>query len=116
VLLLGDQLILRILALDGLTALTLAENQDVYTTPEQLSEELVTLTLLPRSRWQTLLNLETITVGFYQVVFDISTGADASDSNGINRKSHQRRRRRHRSSCPRCRVLSKDSTLGTTAR
>lgn len=34
----------------------------VYTTPDQLSEELVTLTLLPRSRWQTLLNLDTIRV------------------------------------------------------
>ena len=34
----------------------------VYTTPEQLSEELVTLSLIPRSRWQTLLNLDTIKV------------------------------------------------------
>lgn len=50
-------------ALDALTALSLDQQQkDVYTTPDQLSEELVTLTLLPRSKWQTLLNLETITV------------------------------------------------------
>ena len=35
---------------------------DVYSTPEQLGDELITLTLLPRSRWQTLLNLEVISV------------------------------------------------------
>lgn len=37
----------------------------VYTTPEQLSDELVTLSLIPRSRWQTLLNLDTIKVRFF---------------------------------------------------
>ncbi len=31
-------------------------------TPPQLDGELITLTLLPRSRWQTLLNLEVIQV------------------------------------------------------
>lgn len=36
--------------------------KDIYTTPEQLSDGLMTLSLLPRSRWQTLLNLETIKV------------------------------------------------------
>lgn len=35
---------------------------DVFSTPPQLDGELVTLTLLPRSRWQTLLNLEVIQV------------------------------------------------------
>lgn len=35
---------------------------EIYTTPDQLSEELLTLSLMPRSRWQTLLNLETIKV------------------------------------------------------
>ena len=33
---------------------------DVFSTPPQLDGELVTFTLLPRSRWQTLLNLEVI--------------------------------------------------------
>ncbi|KAF8319292.1 Utp21-domain-containing protein [Clavulina sp. PMI_390] len=48
-------------ALDSLTALSLDQNDaSVYTTPDQLSDDLVTLTLLPRSKWQTLLNLETI--------------------------------------------------------
>lgn len=37
-----------------------SEYTDIYTTPDQLSEGLLTLSLLPRSRWQTLLNLETI--------------------------------------------------------
>ncbi|SCZ96552.1 BZ3500_MvSof-1268-A1-R1_Chr8-2g10291 [Microbotryum saponariae] len=31
-----------------------------FTTPDQLSGELLTLSLMPRSRWQTLLNLDTI--------------------------------------------------------
>ncbi|KZT61545.1 Utp21-domain-containing protein [Calocera cornea HHB12733] len=33
---------------------------DIYATPQQLADGLVTLTLLPRSRWQTLLNLDII--------------------------------------------------------
>lgn len=33
---------------------------DIFSTPPQLDGELITLTLLPRSRWQTLLNLEVI--------------------------------------------------------
>ncbi len=37
------------------------ELSDIYTTPDQL-EGLLTLSLMPRSRWQTLLNLETIRV------------------------------------------------------
>ncbi|KAJ7582969.1 WD40-repeat-containing domain protein [Mycena floridula] len=32
----------------------------IYSTPPQLDGELVTLTLLPRSRWQTLINLDVI--------------------------------------------------------
>ncbi|KAK2466709.1 hypothetical protein APHAL10511_000967 [Amanita phalloides] len=45
----------------GLSALTTQSALvDVFSTPPQLDGELVTLTLLPRSRWQTLLNLEVI--------------------------------------------------------
>ncbi|KAJ3552995.1 hypothetical protein NM688_g3858 [Phlebia brevispora] len=48
-------------ALDALSALTVEEGpKDVFVTPPQLDGELVTLTLLPRTRWQTLLNLEVI--------------------------------------------------------
>jgi U3 small nucleolar RNA-associated protein 21 len=47
--------------LDALSALTVSDAPiDVFSTPPQLDGELITLTLLPRSRWQTLLNLEVI--------------------------------------------------------
>jgi len=50
-------------ALEALTALTMEDEPvDVYSTPPQLDGDLVTLTLLPRSRWQALLNLEVIQV------------------------------------------------------
>lgn len=49
------------LDLDALSALTSSDAPiDVFSTPPQLDGELITLTLLPRSRWQTLLNLEVI--------------------------------------------------------
>lgn len=47
-------------ALEGLEPVGAPEFTDIYTTPDQLSDGLLTLSLLPRSRWQTLLNLETI--------------------------------------------------------
>jgi len=47
--------------LEGLESLSLDNKEpDLFVTPGQLDGELVTLTLLPRARWQTLLNLETI--------------------------------------------------------
>ncbi|KAJ3812423.1 Utp21 specific WD40 associated putative domain-containing protein [Lentinula aff. lateritia] len=39
---------------------TLAAQVDVFSTPPKLDGDLITLTLLPRSKWQTLLNLEVI--------------------------------------------------------
>ncbi|KDR73654.1 hypothetical protein GALMADRAFT_100477 [Galerina marginata CBS 339.88] len=48
-------------ALEALTALKVSDAAiDVFSTPPQLDGELITLTLLPRSRWQTLLNVEVI--------------------------------------------------------
>ncbi|PPQ97575.1 hypothetical protein CVT26_002362 [Gymnopilus dilepis] len=48
-------------ALEALTALEVSDAPvDVFSTPPQLEGDLITLTLLPRSRWQTLLNLEVI--------------------------------------------------------
>ncbi|CAL1705181.1 unnamed protein product [Somion occarium] len=48
-------------ALEALSSLTVQEKPtDVFITPAQLDDDLVTLTLLPRARWQTLLNLEVI--------------------------------------------------------
>lgn len=48
-------------ALQALSDLTVEDAPvDVFSTPPQLDGELITLTLLPRSRWQTLLNIEVI--------------------------------------------------------
>ncbi|KAJ7097769.1 Utp21 specific WD40 associated putative domain-containing protein [Mycena belliarum] len=48
-------------ALNALSALTVQDTpEDPFSTPPQLDGDLITLTLLPRSRWQTLLNLEVI--------------------------------------------------------
>lgn len=48
-------------ALEALEALTVQDAPlDVFSTPPQLDGELITMTLLPRARWQTLLNLEVI--------------------------------------------------------
>ncbi|KDQ61049.1 hypothetical protein JAAARDRAFT_152054 [Jaapia argillacea MUCL 33604] len=50
------------LALEALSALTIQQEKpkDLFITPPQLEGDLITLTLLPRARWQTLLNLEVI--------------------------------------------------------
>ena len=56
----GDHLLLHP-ALEALSSLSVQDaSSDVFSTPPQLDGELITLTLLPRSRWQTLLNLEVI--------------------------------------------------------
>jgi U3 small nucleolar RNA-associated protein 21 len=53
----------RSAALEALSALKVQDEPvDVFSTPPQLDGDLITLTLLPRSRWQTLLNLEVIQV------------------------------------------------------
>ena len=49
-------------ALEALQALTIDENADAFATPAQLGGDLITLTLLPRARWQTLLKLDVIQV------------------------------------------------------
>ncbi|KAJ9115038.1 hypothetical protein QFC22_005366 [Naganishia vaughanmartiniae] len=46
--------------LEGITPVGEPEYQDIYTTPDQIAEEMMTLSLVPRSKWQTLLNLDTI--------------------------------------------------------
>ncbi|KAJ7632781.1 Utp21 specific WD40 associated putative domain-containing protein [Roridomyces roridus] len=51
----------QLLPWTALTALTVEDTpEDPFSTPPQLDGDLITLTLLPRSRWQTLLNLEVI--------------------------------------------------------
>jgi hypothetical protein len=61
------------LDLNALSALTVSDAPiDVFSTPPQLDGELITLTLLPRSRWQTLLNLEVIQAwGFLLFFFEL---------------------------------------------
>lgn len=49
-------------AIEGIENVGAPEFTDIYTTPDQIDESLVTLSLIPRSRWQMLLNLETIKV------------------------------------------------------
>lgn len=56
------QTLTLIVALEGMAALTIKDETDLFVTPNQLDEELITLTLLPRSKWQTLLNLDVVQV------------------------------------------------------
>lgn len=57
-------------ALEELAALSMTDKpEDVFVTPDQLDGDLVTLTLLPRTRWQTLLNLEVIQVSRFDVSY-----------------------------------------------
>jgi hypothetical protein len=50
--------------LEGLTSLGVIDSPNTFQTPVQLGGDLITLTLLPRARWQTLLNLDIITVSY----------------------------------------------------
>ncbi|GAA6062774.1 hypothetical protein JCM10212_006887 [Sporobolomyces blumeae] len=47
-------------SLSAIAAPTKWQDLQPYTTPDQLASELLTLSLMPRTKWQTLLNLETI--------------------------------------------------------
>ena len=97
-----------ITALEGLESLSLNKDSDLFITPNQLDGELITLTLLPRSRWQTLLNLETIQVCN---AFDIISNASLTrnGSNGISQKSLRSPQKRHRSFFPHYQVWSPNS-------
>jgi U3 small nucleolar RNA-associated protein 21 len=48
--------------MEGIEPVGEPEFQDIYTTPDQLDGDMLTLSLMPRSRWQTLLNLDIIRV------------------------------------------------------
>lgn len=97
-------------ALSHLSSLVVYDQpQDVLGSLPDVDGEVVTLTLLPRSRWQTLLNLDVIQVSIpyhpsflrIQLILDIS--AETSQ------KSLQKPRRRHRSSYPHFQVLKRGS-------
>lgn len=60
----ASTLLITSTALNALAAMKLdGPSADVFSTPDQLDSEMLTLTLLPRARWQTLLNLDVIQVG-----------------------------------------------------
>lgn len=92
-------------------------SEDVFASPDQLAGELATLTLLPRSRWQTLLKLEVIQVSNEKphppaLHNDLDSNTFLGPpvcSNGTNQKSLRSRWRRPRSSCLHSQVLSTDS-------
>ncbi|KAK7069049.1 WD repeat-containing protein 36 [Halocaridina rubra] len=84
------------------------ENEDEYKSPEQISEELVTLAVLPTSRWLNLLNLDIIkkrnkpveppkvpksapfflpTVPGLEFKFAVPEGEDNEDSSRVKKKS-----------------------------
>lgn len=89
------------LVLDALSALTTEDKPiDPFATPTQLDGDLITLTLLPRSRWQTLLNLEVIQVCRPCLCSAPYGTKEYVCSKGTSQKSHQRLRSRRRSSCP----------------
>ncbi|WRT67784.1 uncharacterized protein IL334_004758 [Kwoniella shivajii] len=92
-------------AIEGVEPIGAPEFTNIYTTPEQLTEGLLTLSLMPRSRWQTLLNLETIkqrnkpkeppkapeaapfflpTVSGLETRFDFSATQDKNEDEGKN--------------------------------
>jgi U3 small nucleolar RNA-associated protein 21 len=57
------------LALEDLSALVVHDrSQDISEPMPDLEGGVVTLTHLPRSRWETLLNLDVIQVGFYNLL------------------------------------------------
>ncbi len=77
------------------------ENQEDDTSPlssaDQLSEEMMTLSLVPKIRWQTLLHLDLIKVE----LFSQSLPKQANmTSNVTNPKNRQKPPKRHHSSCP----------------
>jgi hypothetical protein len=83
---------------DFISGLALAE-EGIFTSPPQLEGDLVTLTVLPRSRWRTLLNFDIIQVILAKA--HIST-TDVFFSKGTGRKKHRRLQKRCLSSFQLC--------------
>ena len=92
------------LDLGALSALTVSDAPvDVFSTPPQLDGELITLTLLPRSRWQTLLNLEVIQVWEFCPFFELYDWLPLF-SKETNQKNRRKFPRKHLSSYQLCLV------------
>lgn len=92
--------------LEGITAVGEPEYQDIYTTPDQLAEDMMTLSLVPRSKWQTLLNLDTIRVSHASTnSLTLLTILNCYRCE-TNRRMHPRRRSRRRSFCRQSQILT----------
>lgn len=106
---------LRLPALDALSALTVEDTpEDPFSTPPQLDGDLITLTLLPRSRWQTLLNLEVIQVS-PPASLEIATNS-LWHSNEINRRNLPKPQSKPPSSSPLCQASNRGSHLNKKRR
>ncbi len=86
-------------ALEDLSALVVHDHsQDISGPMPDLEGEVVTLTHLPRSRWETLLNFDVIQVSFYTFRF-VHTHLTRTISNVISQRNLQRLQRRRPFSC-----------------
>jgi U3 small nucleolar RNA-associated protein 21 len=83
--------------------------QDVLGSVPDIDGEVVTLTLLPRSRWQTLLNLDVIQVSIARLASCFAYSADLNFSAETSQKSLQKPRRRHPFSYPHFQELIRGS-------
>ena len=83
--------------------------QDVLGSVPDIDGEVVTLTLLPRSRWQTLLNLDVIQVRIARLVSCFAYSTDLNFSAETSQKSLQKPRRKHPFSYPHFQVLKHGS-------
>ena len=83
--------------------------QDVLGSVPDIDDEVVTLTLLPRSRWQTLLNLDVIQVRIARVASCFAYSTDLNFSAETSQKSLQKPRRRHPFSYPHFQELKRAS-------
>lgn len=93
-------------ALDDLSALVVYDQpEDHFVSMLGLEGEVVTLTHLPRSRWQTLLNLDVIQVSCLPFSVFPTRSLIWVISNETNQKSPQRLQRRHPFFCLLLRAL-----------
>lgn len=99
---------------EAIAALMVNKTTDVYATPEQLDEQLMTLTLLPRSKWQTLLNLEVIQVRLKPRRAFLADGRFCS--NATSRRNRQSHWKAPHSFFRRCQEWSIDSTYRSPPR
>lgn len=87
-------------ALEDLSALVVHDlSQDISSHMPDLGGEVVTLTHLPRSRWETLLNLDVIQVSFYIDFHFLHVHSTRIISNETSQKSLRRLLRRRLFSC-----------------